>query len=74
MKHIFNYCTVKYIREIPIKVAGEVENLENKKDPYQNTALPLTTILSSLIVKKQYSFGPLRKLLGPTTMDDKHHQ
>jgi len=37
------------------------------------TAVPLTTILSSLIVKKQYAFGPLRKLLGPTTMDDNHH-
>ncbi|NOQ39480.1 MAG: hypothetical protein GQ562_04115, partial [Anaerolineales bacterium] len=38
------------------------------------TAVPLTTILSSLIVKKQYDFGPLRKLLGPTTMDDDHQQ
>jgi len=37
------------------------------------TAVPLTTILSSLIVKKQYDFGPLRKLLGPMTMDDNNH-
>lgn len=36
-------------------------------------AVPLTTILSSLIVTKQYSFGSLRKLLGPMTMDDDHH-
>jgi len=36
-------------------------------------AVPLTTILSSLIAKKQYSFGSLRKLLGPMTMDDDHH-
>ncbi len=37
------------------------------------TAVPLTTILSSLIVKKQHTFGPLRKLLGPMTMDENHH-
>jgi len=37
------------------------------------TAVPLTTILSSLIVNKQNNFGSLRKLLGPMTMDDNHH-
>jgi len=37
------------------------------------SAVPLTTILASLIVKKQSSFGPLRKYLGPMTMNDVHH-
>jgi len=37
------------------------------------SAVPLTTILASLIVKKQISFGPLRKYLGPMTMNDDHH-